>query len=284
MDQVFPIKGRYIVIIWLLPFVFPVIFLPVIDFIFMLLNPDTEWFWFGIVYYYHFHLIFLASMAFLISIYKVNWRSMLSRADTSDYLPAIKLTAFIFIFSIAAAYALFYPLSFVFPEFVTFWFIDIPPFIYSSQGEFPFVPNMLSFLSLVLFAPVIEEFAFRGILLHRWGEKYGLKTAIVLSSLLFGIVHPDPIGAAAFGVAMCVLYLRTKTLLVPMICHALTNLTAWLLEAGYIAWLGPEYRYTLEEFRNEWYIGAACALIVAVWSYVYIKRRKNTTALSLPQL
>jgi membrane protease YdiL (CAAX protease family) len=280
MERIFPIYGRYIVIIWLLPFVF----FPGLETIYRLLDVSTEWFWFDLIYYYYFHFIFLLLMALLFAAYKVNWKMMLSRADASDYLPAIKLTAFIFIFSIAAAYALFYPLSFVFPEFVTSWFIDIPPFIYSSQGEFPLIPNLLSFLSLVVFAPLVEEFAFRGILLHRWGEKYGVQTAIVLSSLLFGIAHPDPIGAAAFGVAMCILYLKTRTLWVPIFCHALTNLMVWCIEVGYISWLGPEYSYTLEDFRNEWQLGAVAALIVAVWGYLYLKGTNEKPVLSLPRL
>jgi membrane protease YdiL (CAAX protease family) len=281
MIPIFPVKGRYIVIVWLAPYL---LLLPGAGVVFSFLDPNTEWFWFDIVFYYTFHLIFISVMILLFGIYQIHWKSMLSRVEPSEYVPAIKLTAFVFVFSIAAAYALFYPLSYVFPEFVTFWFIDIPPFIFSSQGEFPLVPNTLSFLSLVLFAPVIEEFAFRGILLHRWGEKYGLKIAIVLSSLLFGIAHPDPIGATAFGMAMCVLYLRTKTLLIPIICHALTNLTVWFWEVGNIVWLGSEYTYTLEDFRNGWDIGVVSALIVIVWSYAYMKRPKNQTALTLPQL
>jgi membrane protease YdiL (CAAX protease family) len=281
MDQLFPIKGRYIVIIWLLPFLF---FLPGIDVVYGLLKPGTEWFWFDIAYYYYFYLLFVCLMAILIGIYEVNWKAMFTKADTSEYPPAIKLTTFIFIFSIAAAYALFIPLSFIIPEFVTYWFIDTPPFIYGVQDELPFVPNLLSFLTLVVLAPVIEEFAFRGLLLHRWGEKYGLKTAIVLSSLLFGIGHTDPIGAAAFGAAMCFIYLRTRTLLVPILCHALTNLAVWLIEMWNVAWLGPEYSYTLEDFQNEWPIGVASALVAALWGYVYMKDLKEKPVLSLPRL
>ncbi|MEW8430400.1 MAG: CPBP family intramembrane metalloprotease, partial [gamma proteobacterium symbiont of Ctena orbiculata] len=115
-------------------------------------------------------------------------------------------------------------------------------------------------------------------------EKWGINRAILISSLLFGAAHPDPIGAAAFGVAMSVLYLRTQTLLVPMFCHALNNLVVWLYEAGYAIALGPDYENTLEEFQSSWTIGLACAVIVLIWASLYLKGKVRYRAWSLPKI
>lgn len=280
MDNTFPIKGRFVVVIWLFPF----IYLPGLDFIYSFIDSDKEWYWFDIAFYYYYHFFVGALLFVLILCHKLRWRRMFRRPNSADYLPAIKLTAFVFVFSIAAAFALFYPLSYVLPEFVNYWFIDLPPIIYSSQQQFPALPNGLSFISLVLIAPVLEEFAFRGILLHRWSEKWGLNKAVLISSLLFGIAHPDPIGATAFGMAMCVIYLKTKTLIVPMVCHGLTNLVVWFIEAGYIAWLGPDYVYSLEDFRDEWVVGVVAALVVWAWTYFYIKGEKSKKIWELPKI
>jgi membrane protease YdiL (CAAX protease family) len=280
MDSTYPIKGRYIVIIWVAPF----FLLPGIYPFLSLLDPDTEPYWFDIIFYYYFHFLLFSLSLLLVSKHKVNWKAMFSRADSTEYPPAIKLTIYIYIFSIAAVYALFYPLSLVFPDFVTSWLLEIPPLIYSDGTGFPLIPNVLGFLSLVVLAPVLEEFTFRGLLLHRWGEKYGIEKAIIFSSLLFGIAHPDPIGATAFGMAMSVLYLRTKTLLIPMFCHALTNFAVWCTEVGYISVLEPGYVYTLEDFQNDWYIGFVAALIAVAWSYVYIRGPRKNFVLSLPPL
>jgi len=280
MDSTFPIKGRYITAIWLLP----LLYLPGVNFVYNFIDPSKEWYWFDIAYYFYYYSIFAACMAILITCHNISWRLMFQKPASADYLPSIKLTTFIFIFSIAAAYALFYPLSFLQPEFVNYWLIELPPVIYSSQQQFPILPNALSFIALVILAPVIEEFAFRGILLHRWSHKWGINKAILLSSLLFGITHSDPIGAIAFGIAMCIIYLKTQTLVIPMLCHAINNLVFWLSEVGYIVWLGPDYVYSIEDFQEEWPVGIVAALVVAVWAYTYINSEKSQQVWRLPKI
>ena len=278
MDKEFPIKGRYIVAIWLVP----MFYLPGLNYAYGMMGEDQGWY--KIIYLFYYQIFVAALLLFLVSFYKINWLTTIAIPHSREYPYAIKLTAFIFIFSIAAAYALFYPLSFIFPGFVNFWFIETIPIIYSFEGEFPLTPNLLSFLSLVILAPIMEEFTFRGILLHRWTGKWGIHCAILCSSILFGIGHPDPIGAVAFGIAMSVLYLKTKTLLVPMVCHALNNFVVWLIAVGYITFKGPDYVYTLEIFQSEWPIGLACCLISFFWARAYRQREKIELEWSLPKL
>ena len=194
----------------------------------------------------------------------------------------MKLTWFLFLFSAAAAYALFIPLSYAHPEFVQWWVIDAPPVILSDSEGYPFLANVLNFVSLVAVAPILEEIVFRGFLLHRWSHKWNLRTAIIVSSLLFAIVHTDPIGAFAFGVGMCILYLRTQSLYVPILCHAANNLIVWILEALYKYIEGPEYKYTLDAFRNEWYIGLIAGAIVIIWAVLFLRNPKELRAWKLP--
>ena len=277
MDREFPIKGRYIVAIWLIPF----LYLPGIEIIYGFIE-ESEWYWFYLAYIYYFNAIFASLLILLFVHHKIDWRQMMGKPDKKEYPPALKLTAFVFIFSIAAAYALYYPLSYLVPEFVIYWYIDIPPVILTNDGIIPGFPNLLNFLALVVLAPVIEEVAFRGVLMHRWTHKYGMKNAIFFSSILFGMAHPDQIGAIAFGVAMCVLYLKTQTLIVPIICHAANNLVVWLISAGYLAVKGSEYVYTLDEFRSEWAIGLVCGVISILWIYLYINSEKDKRIWQLP--
>jgi len=266
------IKGRYIVLIWLLPF----IYMPGIEVILdYFIDSSSEWYWYDIIYLYYYHSFVAIFTIILIYFGKPNWLAMLGKIEQKELLPSLKFTAFIFIFSIATAYLLFYPLSFIIPEFVQYWFIDIPSSIYPSKGTYPIIPNLLSFISLVIIAPFIEEFIFRGLLLHRWQKKWDLKYAILLSSFLFGIVHPDPIGAIAFGIAMCVIYLKTQSLWVPIICHATNNLVVWLMEAGWFSYYGPEYIYTLQQFQDEWYVGIITSAITILWLYYYFIKPKS---------
>ena len=77
-------------------------------------------------------------------------------------------------------------------------------------------------IGLVL-APVIEELFFRGVLLHRWADKWGCTRAILATSVLFASYHPDILGTFVAGVVLSLVYLRTRTLLVPMLMHFIHN-------------------------------------------------------------
>jgi len=75
----------------------------------------------------------------------------------------------------------------------------------------------------LILAPVLEEFVFRGYFLHRFTVKWSQRTAIWVSSILFAILHPHILGSLIFGLVACCLYLRTRSLLVPMVLHAIYN-------------------------------------------------------------
>ena len=83
---------------------------------------------------------------------------------------------------------------------------------------------IVSIATVAVLAPVLEELFFRGILINRWAVKWRPGTAIVASALLFGILHLIAIGGAfMFGTIAAVLYIRTRTLLVPMAMHVANN-------------------------------------------------------------
>lgn len=72
--------------------------------------------------------------------------------------------------------------------------------------------------------PLAEEIVFRGVLLQLWVRRYGLRTAVVGTSLLFTLLHPvDPLGTFLFGVAMAWLFLSSRSVWLPAATHALYN-------------------------------------------------------------
>lgn len=106
-------------------------------------------------------------------------------------------------------------------------FLNQPTF-YTGLNSFYY--NALIFLLIVIFGPIVEELLFRGVILNRLAVKWGLTVSIILSSLLFGILHADLIGAFIFGMMMAAIYIKTQTLWAPVICHILNNFIASLLE------------------------------------------------------
>jgi membrane protease YdiL (CAAX protease family) len=212
------------------------------------------------------HFLTAAVVVLVVVVWKVPWRDILGRIPTSDQmLPALKITVFLWVFSVAAAYVLFIPLSFVAPSFVQWWYLDIPSLIYFEDNQYPIAQNVLGFVSVVLIVPVLEELMFRGVLLRRWAQKWDKRKAIIFSSLVFGLLHADPIGAFAFGVGMCVLYLKTQSLFVPILCHAFNNLIAFLMEIGSVCLNGPNYEYTLDDLQSEWVIAIIFVIYSVAW-------------------
>ncbi|MGB3492964.1 MAG: CPBP family intramembrane glutamic endopeptidase [Elainellaceae cyanobacterium] len=102
----------------------------------------------------------------------------------------------------------------------------------AQPSSLPIVQNLLTTGLLVVVAPTLEEFLFRGLLLHRWALKWSLVSAMITGSILFGILHINPIGLTIFGVMMALLYLKTCKLAVPTLAHAINNgfvaLALWL--------------------------------------------------------
>jgi uncharacterized protein len=85
-------------------------------------------------------------------------------------------------------------------------------------------------LTLIVVAPITEEFIFRGVLLHRFGSKWGITPAILISSLLFGLAHWNyhVIGLTIVGIAFALIYVKTKSLGVSIILHSAHNGIAFL--------------------------------------------------------
>lgn len=130
------------------------------------------------------------------------------------------------IFSIVVLYLQYGLLHYLVPEIADWWFDDSSPSFVPPDSHEEFTTNVLESFTIVLIVPVVEEFFVRGILLTRWSIKWGTPMAILMSSLLFGIIHTDIIGAFFFGYVLSILYIRTKSLLIPISIHIANNLIA----------------------------------------------------------
>ncbi len=183
---------------------------------------NAPWYWWLVSYVLYGQLLFSLVVVLTVLLPRhFPLSAVLGRKPTPREVGSgLLFSAFLFFVAWASEYLVFFPLSYVIPDFVTYWYIDLPPLIFFDFGAYPVLPNLLNVVSLCVVAPIVEEFAFRGILLHRWAHKFGLRSAILWSSVIFGVVHPDFLGAFVFGVGMCEIYLRTQSLVLPIICHA----------------------------------------------------------------
>lgn len=81
-----------------------------------------------------------------------------------------------------------------------------------------------------LIAPVFEEVVFRGVIFDRSREKWGTKSAIFVSAGVFSLMHfPNLPGPFVVGVVCSLLFLRTGSLITPILLHGLNNILAFSL-------------------------------------------------------
>ena len=93
----------------------------------------------------------------------------------------------------------------------------------SDQGRWMFI-------ALVIAAPVLEELIFRGIMLDGLLRIYSPTKAVIVSSLLFGLIHLNPaqfVGGALVGCFMGWVYVHTRSVMATILIHASFNLTAF---------------------------------------------------------
>lgn len=88
-----------------------------------------------------------------------------------------------------------------------------------------FTSALIGLITASILAPIAEELLFRGVLLTRMKRKIGVTAAVLLSSALFGMTHlsVSMLHAGIFGICMCILYLKTKNILVPIVFHMIYN-------------------------------------------------------------
>lgn len=132
-------------------------------------------------------------------------------------------------------------------------------------------PNLPSFLTVVIMAPVFEEILFRGIILNGFLKFYKPWRSILWSAALFAIIHLNPwqaIGAFIIGVYIGWVYWKTRSILPGIFIHFLNNLLGFSLAV----YFGNEVMTTRDLFNDSitfWLTYALC-LAIMVWIIISI--------------
>lgn len=109
-----------------------------------------------------------------------------------------------------------------------------------------------------------EELLFRGFLQNRMQVKLGRVTALVLSSLLFGLMHLDlahSLGAFVFGLYLGLVLLLDQSLRGPILCHVFNNTSVVLI----VALTPTEQKPDASVTRLLLALSLALATLIGVW-------------------
>lgn len=130
--------------------------------------------------------------------------------------------------------------------------------------------NVVLITAAVLLAPVVEEFLFRGLLQQSLFYHFGsIIPAMVIPTIIFALFHvgylfyfPALLELLALGILLAWLMTKTGNILIPILTHALFNLSAF---SGLLIGLDEETS-TLADLGLPWIIGSA-VLFGAGWIY-----------------
>lgn len=110
----------------------------------------------------------------------------------------------------------------LFPDFVERHLLE------SSPNPETLAGIILMYISNAILPAILEEWAFRGVICKNL-LPYGKKGAILISSLLFGIMHINPstiVFTTVIGIMLAICYEYTGSLAIPMVIHFLNNAIA----------------------------------------------------------
>ncbi len=166
--------------------------------------------------------------------HKVSLRQLAGPRVPPDHVIAVlALVPALVALDVGTIWLVYTPLSWISPESVRSWLERMerlaPPRLGGSQ-------ELLFLAGAVLLAPVVEELFFRGLLLHRWAYKWGTNRGLLATTLAFALLHASPVNAFLLGLGFGLIYLRTGSLPLAIVAHALNNLIA--LE--FLPRLGPD--------------------------------------------
>lgn len=101
---------------------------------------------------------------------------------------------------------------------------------YPDFNPYSIVGTVSSFASVVLIAPLLEEWIFRGIFFQSL-LPYSRNFAVLLSAVIFGLMHRNPpsvINAFVFGMLAAIGFEKTGSILICLVLHMSNNAIAYM--------------------------------------------------------
>jgi uncharacterized protein len=134
-----------------------------------------------------------------------------------------------------------------------------------TDSVLPNLTRVMLFITVIIAAPLCEELIFRGILLQRWATKWNPPIALILTSLLFGALHVNIVGAGILGLIAGLLYFKTKSLWTAVALHAMNNTIASLSLVAPANLKGGANANQLETFFSQGWTGIFWLALAMPW-------------------
>lgn len=168
----------------------------------------------------------------------VSFSLLINKNETFNLLQVLYIAIMLCVFSYGYLILYMYSFAWITPDFIMNALRE--PIVDSTGGY------VYQFIMVVFIAPIIGEFVFHGFLLQRFAAKWGTSIAIIVVALLFALLHVDFLGAVVFSAVLSIVYIRTKSLLMPIAIHMLNN--AFVIGASFL--VNREEIMSFADFSN----------------------------------
>ena len=208
-----------------------------------------------------FAIIYPVSMivAFLLLYSYIRFRDgkgRVARVSTSGFNPNVILSGLIWLISVQVVVE---PISLYLPV------------AESAAGQ-----GFWAIVTAVLFAPVLEEFIFRGLVMESLLRRHRRSLSVVVSAMFFAIVHFQPsvmFSAFVSGLVLGTIYLHTNSIFSTIILHSINNAIAFSLITLNVE--DYSYRQVLGGGELYYIVYALCFVISIVATVETWRRRKR---------
>ena len=208
-----------------------------------------------------FAIIYPVSMivAFLLLYSYISFRDgkgRVARVSTSGFNPNVILGGLIWLISVQVVVE---PISLYLPV------------AESAAGQ-----GFWAIVTAVLFAPVLEEFIFRGLVMESLLRRHRRSLSVVVSAMFFAIVHFQPsvmFSAFVSGLVLGTIYLHTNSIFSTIILHSINNAIAFSLITLNVE--DYSYRQVLGGGELYYIVYALCFVISIVATVETWRRRKR---------
>lgn len=124
----------------------------------------------------------------------------------------------------------------------------------------------------IMLTPIFEEIVFRGVIYEKLRVGYGVRKALIFSSLLFGIFHIGAIPQMISGLIYAAWYIKTKSLRTPILVHMVNN---FLAVTGVLSFLLSRPLELIEQLiqnkQSALFIAVVLVLSIIIISYIVVR-------------
>ena len=161
--------------------------------------------------------------------------------------------------------------------------------VVSMSSEILTVPFPTALFMIAVFGPFSEELVFRGIIFHGYKKDGNTLGAVLLSALVFGVMHMNfnQAGYAfVIGIALAFVMIATNSIWAPMVMHFMINaqsvctmyITEWLMPGSLASDASAMTKEDLLMTIGIYSIIAAVTTVLAVCLLIFIADREGQKA------